>query len=103
MNSYTKKLIERENANLSRQYTLTINRLSLAMDQTAEWTLTRIDVDLKQQTSKWTVLPIPPTSQANVAMELVRDLWPEVAVFGSWTYAPLTDGFYEYETEVTYA
>ena len=96
-------MITREQANLSRQYTLTINRLPLAMDGSAEWQLTRIDVDLLDNLATHTVLPIPPTAQHNIAMELVRDLWPEVAVFGSWGHSPMTDGFYEYETEVVYA
>lgn len=96
-------MITREQACLSRQYTLTINRLCLAMDATAEWTLTRIDVDLLDNLATHTVLPIPPTAQHNIAMECVRDLWPEVAVFGSWRHSPMTDGFYEYETEVVYA
>ena len=96
-------MISREEANLSRQYTLTINRLPLAMDGSAEWTLTRIDVDLKEETSTHTVLPIPPTGHHNIAKELVRDLWPEVALFGDWKHSPMTDGFIEFETEVVYA
>ena len=103
MNNYTRQLIRREEANLSRQYTLTINRLPLAMDGSAEWQLTRIDVDLNRLTHRWTTLPIPETHDHKIAMELVRDLWPEVAVFGSWGHSPMTDGFYEYETEVVYA
>lgn len=96
-------MITREQANLSRQYTLTIDRLSLAMDGSTEWQLTRIDVDLIGNLATHTVLPIPPTAQHNIAMELVRDLWPEVALFGNWSLSVMTDGFQEYETEVVYA
>ena len=96
-------MITREEANLSRQYTLTINRLPLAMEGTAEWQLTRIDVDLNRKTSWQITLPIPETHDHKIAMESVKDLWPEVAVFGTWQHSPMTDGFYEYETEVVYA
>jgi len=92
-----------EDANLSRFYTLTVNRLSLAMDGTVEWQLMRQDEDLKARTATLTRLSIPETDSAKKAKEMVRDLHPEVALFGKWIPTSSGDGFEEYRTETVYA
>lgn len=92
-----------EDANLSRFYSLTVNRLSLAMDGTVEWQLMRQDEDLKARTAKLTRLSIPETDSATKAKEMVRDLHPEVEMFGKWIPVCSGDGFEEYRTETVYA
>lgn len=91
--------MKQREANLSRQYVLQPNTLVLAMTGEIEYQLTRLDVDLRTQESRVTVLEIPATDRLETAKEHVSRKHPAVAMFGDWEPFHVGDGWQGYQTQ----